>query len=185
MATEPIPEPLTNQDVDTNRAPEFRASRAQIPDNGEALNAVSPPVNPTRELMSGNASPQLNRAAEAVGTTLGRLVNQARGISVASDDSGPSWKETAQRKAEEAKAKASEAVSDIQESASATYQHIKERVGETVADVKHKTSDALLDARARAREYSYKNPLQVIAGSAAAGFLAGVVLRVWRSRRYE
>jgi len=58
-------------------------------------------------------------------------------------------------------------------------------VGETVADVKHKTSDALLDARARAREYSYNNPLQVIAGSAAAGFLAGVVLRVWRSRRYE
>lgn len=112
-------------------------------------------------------------------------MNQARGISVASDDSGPSWKETAQRKAEEAKAKASQAVSNVQESASATYQETKERVDETVADVKHKTSDALLDARQRAREYSYNNPLQVIAGSAAAGFLAGVVLRVWRSSRYE
>jgi ElaB/YqjD/DUF883 family membrane-anchored ribosome-binding protein len=135
--------------------------------------------------MPGNISPQLNRAAEAVGTTLGRLVNQARGISVASEDSSPSWKETAQRKAEEAKAKASRAVSNVQESASATYQETKERVGETVADAKQKTSHALLEARQRAREYSYNNPLQVIAGSAAAGFLAGVVLRVWRSSRYE
>jgi hypothetical protein len=183
MASEPIPEPLTNQDVDDQREPEFRAPRSQVPDNGEAANALLPSIEPSRELGPGRVNPQLNKAAEAVGTTLGRVVNQARGISAA--NAGPTWKDSAQAKVQEVKQRTSKAISDAQESASVAYQETKERLSETVGSTKETAAQTVAQARRRAREISYNYPVQVIAASVAAGFLAGVVLRVWRSSRYE
>ena len=200
MASEPIPEPLTNQDLDETHRPEFGTSHPLIPDNGEALNAASAPVNPARELMPGKTNPQLNKAAESIGATLGRLVNQAKGASNSGDQSGTSWTEraqtkaehakqrvteTVQAKAEQAKQKVSETLSDVQERASVGFQQTKERVSQTVGDAKRKSSEAMRQAQERARDISDRYPLHVIAGSVAAGFVAGVLLRVWRSSRYE
>jgi ElaB/YqjD/DUF883 family membrane-anchored ribosome-binding protein len=185
MASEPIPEPLTNQDLDEKREPKFRAPRTGVSDKGESLNAVSAPVDPARELMPVSINPQLKRAAESVGTSLGRLVNQARGISAPSNEIGPSWTETAHAKANQARQKASRALSEVQEGAAKTYQQTQERVRETIEEAKQKTSATLRQSKANARRISYEYPLQVIAGAAAAGFLAGVLLRVWRSSRYE
>jgi ElaB/YqjD/DUF883 family membrane-anchored ribosome-binding protein len=185
MASEPIPEPLTNQELDEKRESEFPASRTRIADNGETLNAVSRLVDPTRELMPSKVNPQLNKAAEAVGNTLGRLVNQARGISAANDEIVPAWAESAQTKAEHAKQKASRAISDVQEGAAKGYRQTKERMSNTLLDAKQKTTEAMQQARVRAREIAYNYPLEVIAGSVAAGFIVGALLRVWRSSRYE
>jgi len=200
MASEPIPEPLTNQDLDETHRPEFGASHPLIPDDGEALKAASAPVNPARELMPGKTNRQLNRAAESIGATLGRVVNKARAASDSGDQSGGSWTETAQTKAqyakqrvaetvqakaEQAKQKVAETLSDVQERASVGFQETKERVSQTVVDAKRKSSEAMRQAQERARDISDRYPLQVIAGSVAAGVIAGVLLRVWRSSRYE
>ncbi len=40
-------------------------------------------------------------------------------------------------------------------------------------------------ARARIRYAVENSPLQVVAGCAVVGFLAGMMVRVWRSNRYE
>jgi ElaB/YqjD/DUF883 family membrane-anchored ribosome-binding protein len=39
--------------------------------------------------------------------------------------------------------------------------------------------------RDRSRIYAHEYPLRTIAIAAGAGFLLGIVLRVWRSRGYE
>lgn len=200
MASEPIPEPLTNQDLEEKREPDFSASRPNIADNGEAINAVTSGINPARELSAPRVNPELNKAAEAVGSAIGRFVNRARQTAQGGENAGPSLVETVQVKAgearqklsdnlrvktEETKEKVSQTITSVRESAAEGFQQTKERVSETIVDVQQKTADALRQTRVRANDIAYNYPLQVIAGSVAAGFVAGVLLRLWRSSRYE
>ena len=77
---------------------------------------------------------------------------------------------------------------------------VTRRVVKTYFDVKHgvrrtwllfkgesrRRSDEMLSAMDRARlEARYHRPLRTVAVMAGGAFLAGALLRVWRSRRYE
>ena len=185
MASEPIPEPLTNQDVNDEREPEFRTARPGVADNAEALNAVAGRLDPTRELESGNTNQRLNRAAEVVGGTVGRVVNRARDVSDHSQQAVRGWKESTKDKIAEMKQDATQALDAVQQSAAVGLQQAKEKVSEGVDTARLNASDKVERARVRARYLVHEYPLQVIAASAALGLLTGIFLRIWRSSRYE
>jgi ElaB/YqjD/DUF883 family membrane-anchored ribosome-binding protein len=185
MASEPIPEPLTNQDVDDEREPEFRTSRPGIADNAEALNAVAGRLDPSRELEPGTTNPRLNRAAEAFGGTVGNVVNRVRDLSDRSEQTARGWKESTKDKVAEMKQDATQALDAVQQSASVGFQQAKEQVTEGVASAHLNATDKVHRARERARYLVHEYPLHVIAASAALGLLTGILLRIWRSNRYE
>jgi ElaB/YqjD/DUF883 family membrane-anchored ribosome-binding protein len=184
MASEPIPEPLTNQDVNGEREPKFR-TRPGVADNAEALNAVAGRLDPSRELESGNMNPRLNRAAEVVGATVGNLVNRARDLSDRSEQTVLGWKESTKDKLAEMKQDTTQTLDAVQQSASVGFQQAKEQVTEGVASARLNASDKVQRARERARYFVHEYPLHVIAASAALGLLTGILLRIWRSSRYE
>jgi ElaB/YqjD/DUF883 family membrane-anchored ribosome-binding protein len=185
MASEPIPEPLTNQDVDDEREPKFRAPRPDVVGHAEVLNAVAVRLDPNRELEPGAINPRLNRAAEAVGGTVGNVVKHVRGLSDTSEQRVRGWKESTINKVAEMKQDATQALDAVQQSAAVAFQQTKEKVTDGVDTARLNASDKVERARLRARYLVHEYPLQVIAASSALGLLTGIFLRIWRSSRYE
>jgi ElaB/YqjD/DUF883 family membrane-anchored ribosome-binding protein len=185
MASEPIPEPLTNQDVDDEREPKFRVPRPESAVPAEVLSAVAARLDPNRELEPGTINPRLNRAAEAVGGTVGNVVNRVRDLSDRSEQRVRGWKESTKDKVTEMKQDATQALDAVQQSAAVAFQQTKEKVTEGVDTARLNASDKVERARLRARYLVHEYPLQVIAASAALGLLTGIFLRIWRSSRYE
>lgn len=72
---------------------------------------------------------------------------------------------------------------DAKEQAAAAVSQAKDRTVDLYHDSRDKTARALHRARARATYIINEYPLHVIAGVAAAAFVTGVVLRIWRSNR--
>ena len=60
-----------------------------------------------------------------------------------------------------------------------------ERVQARASVIRRKTDEALRRARQQGRHLVNEHPMQVIAGIAAAAFVGGMLLRFWRSSRYE
>jgi len=82
---------------------------------------------------------------------------------------------------DQVKEKASRVAQQARNRSSALYEQAQSRMA--VARVKSRR--ALRDAQARGRYLAHEYPVQVIAGIAGAAFLTGMVLRFWRSSRYE
>ncbi len=154
MASEPIPEPLTNQNVKPEREPELRDLRG----GPELVREAVPPVPADREL------PRAPRTQEWKGAVQEKLQDA---------------KETAVR----AKEAASQAVEQAKEQASAAVSQAKDRAADLYRQSRMKTVDAVGRARSRASYILDEYPLQVIGGVAVVAFVAGVLLRVWRSSR--
>jgi ElaB/YqjD/DUF883 family membrane-anchored ribosome-binding protein len=184
MASEPIPEPLTNQDIRDERKPEFPRSGMRLGDNAEAANAVVA-IDPNRELPPGKSSPRLNRAAEGLGGTLGKVVNRARDLSNQGEQTASSVKHAAKTKLRDVKQEASETLDAVQQSASAGFRQAIEQVSESAENVRFTANHGARRARERAQHIVREYPLQVIAASAAFGLVVGVLLRIWRSSRYD
>ena len=184
MASEPIPEPLTNQDVNGEHEAKFRTGPG-VADNAEAPNAMAGRIDPTRELESGNRNQRLDRAAEVVGGTVGKVVTRARNLSDRSGETVLGWKESTKDKLAEMKEDATQTLDAVQQSAAVGFQQAKEQVTEGVASARLIASDKVQRARERARYLVHEYPLHVIAASAALGLLTGILLRIWRSSRYE
>jgi ElaB/YqjD/DUF883 family membrane-anchored ribosome-binding protein len=185
MASEPIPEPLTNQEVNEQREPEFRAAKPRLSGNGRALNAVVGRLDPNRELEAGKTNRHLNRAAELVGSRVGNAVSRARELSDQGEQKVAEWKEGTRNKLSEMKQDASETIDAVQQSAAVGFQQAKEQISEGVATARLSASEKIHQARGRARYLVHEYPLQVIAASAMLGLLTGILVRVWRSSRYE
>jgi ElaB/YqjD/DUF883 family membrane-anchored ribosome-binding protein len=185
MASEPIPEPLTNQDVDDKSEPRFGAPRSGVLYNAETLNAVAGRLDPSRELEPANINPRLKRAAEVVGATVGNVVNRARDISDRSEETVLGWKGSTKDKLAEMKQNTTQTLDAVQQSAAVGFQQAKEQVTEGVASARLNAFDKVQRARERARYLAHEYPLHVIVASAALGLLTGILLRIWRSSRYE
>lgn len=130
-------------------------------------------------------NPRLNRTAESIGSALGTAVGRMRnGLSLV------------QYRGREVTRQVSDTVSEKSGTISAT---VLERVGQ-VGDIAEDRAARLLDAagqrwnairrdsgaqieewRRRSLAYRDEYPLQAIGAFAAAGFLAGFIIRVWRS----
>lgn len=155
MASEPIPEPLTNQKVSSQEEANFPVSGRRGP---ELVGGVAPPIPAERELPR---APRQEEWKAAVHQKLEDL------------------KETASR----ANDTASRMMKDAKEQAATALSQATDRTADLYRDSRDKTAEALHRARARATYIINEYPLHVIAGVAAAAFVTGVVLRIWRSNR--
>lgn len=95
------------------------------------------------------------------------------------------WRRSAEQKLEEAKDSASEMLEQAASRTSALYADAGENLSRAYAESRYRTQKIVRQARHRAEFYADRYPLRVIAAVAAAGFVAGVLLRIWRSSRYE
>ena len=155
MASDPIPEPLSNQEIDRAREPRFSPERRLAE------------VLPRRK-----SNTRLNEAAEAIGTALGQAVNTAREASRQGSGVAEESKQAVQDKVLRAKGRTAETLDDVRDSSAQAYE-----------DVRDKTVEIIENARRRARYLADEYPLQIIATAAGLGFLAGVQLRIRRSVR--
>ncbi len=85
------------------------------------------------------------------------------------------------RQVREPKSKILDLASNIQENASAAYERIATVADATVCQARQQAADALRRARNRARYVLDEYPLHVIGAVASAAFVAGALLRIWRS----
>jgi ElaB/YqjD/DUF883 family membrane-anchored ribosome-binding protein len=75
------------------------------------------------------------------------------------------------------------ALEEAQHKTAAALTQAKDRVTNLYRESRHKTAHVFNRVRSRASYVVDEHPLQVIAGIAAAAFIAGVLLRIWRSSR--
>ncbi len=157
MATDPVPEPLTNQDL--KRETGVDLSRPELP--------------PAER----DANTRLQQAAAQTGRVAGKAVAAVREMP-RRQSSGPST-------VEEIKNRVSDAAEQARDTAAETYDRTKQQAAETYQQRRERVSGAVQRSRLRWRRIIDEYPLRVIAGAAAVGFVLGVVLRIWRSSRYE
>ena len=81
--------------------------------------------------------------------------------------------------------KASDAVNNVAAKASDAYENVAESVGRIKAEAKQGLDSMVRDIGAQLRHTREENPMMFVAIAAGVGFVAGVLLRVWRSSRYE
>ena len=95
------------------------------------------------------------------------------------------WKQVSEHQVDDVTERASQALDEIGQRVSAAYERVQTGITDAYERSKWKSEELARRARTRARLVVDKYPLQLIAGVAAAAFVAGVFLRVWRSNRYE
>ncbi len=106
---------------------------------------------------STTASPRLNEAAEAVGSAVGSAVEAVRNLP--------------------------DRVQDVKERFGVIQGRAQKQAASAAEQWKWRAKARVRSARLRTHEFAQEYPLHVIAGVAAAGFVLGFVLRIWRSRR--
>jgi ElaB/YqjD/DUF883 family membrane-anchored ribosome-binding protein len=159
MATKPLPEPLTHQEVNSERESAFPDSNTSRP---ELVNQAAPHLELDREL------PRAPRVEELKQSASQKL-----------DD----VKNAAVQAARNTRQTTSRVVNRTKEEAASAYRRTKGRLASALDETSAKTADVLEQARRSALYYKEEYPLQVIAGVAGAAFLLGVFLRIWRSNR--
>src|SRR5581483_2628407 len=115
---------------------------------------------------------RLNRVAEAVGSAAATVVNRTREVSG-----------TGRRTADTMKAGVTARIDDARQGAREIAGLVRDTVEEKYEDVKQSTSRNWDEAALRVRQLANEYPLHVIAATAALGFAAGALLRIWRSSR--
>ena len=178
-------------------------------------------MNPERQLPEGG-NHRLNRAAEQIGGTLGKVVSQARrapesarrGLHVVRDraqdvgttaanqvsSSASVLADNAQQRARAIREEAQRRGAELLDAAEVRGRRLLEKADDIAQNVAQRASELkqLIDersrelqqaarlraqqARLRAERLIQERPLHVLGGIAAAAFIAGVSLRIVRSR---
>ena len=95
------------------------------------------------------------------------------------------WKQAVGETIDDLKDRSAQTLTDVRESASEAYDEVKAKAASKLEQVKAKSADVASRARVRARSMAENYPLHILAGVAGLAFIAGVLLRIWRSNRYE
>lgn len=171
------PVSIPGQNLDTDEV----APGVNLRDAPRALPEEASPAN----------NPRLNQTAENIGSAVGSTVREMKSrfrvvkggaqesISSTTDD----LKQRAGETVEQAKQRASEVVQQASNKASEVLDSAKERASAAMDTVRAKASESMQSARNRAAYLKEEYPMQVVMGAAAAGFVLGVALRIWRSNR--
>jgi ElaB/YqjD/DUF883 family membrane-anchored ribosome-binding protein len=154
-----------------------------------------PAVDPERELPAATtrSNPRLNEAAEAIGGALGSATRQVqnvrdrftviRGGAPGRPSATEQIKETAQHKVEDIKERAGAAVEQARIQATARLEDARVSASRLAQNVRDSAAQRARMFRFRAARLTHERPLAVIGAIGAAAFVAGVFLRVGRSRR--
>ncbi len=121
----------------------------------------------------------MQEVAERIGGVLGTAVRHARGVSGRVRSGLQLVRGQVADQAEQVSEDASEAASQFAEASS----QFKQRASEKFSDWNQAARNRVSEARHRAEEIKAKYPLQVILGLAAAFFVIGFGIRLWRSTR--
>ena len=133
---------------------------------------------------------QIYQIAEQIGAMLGRAVGGVRGF----PDRVRKGIHVIKGQAREQAGSATDAASDLAQSMTERISSFRQGAAQTAAQWKEKASERsgqlnqvagqrIADARSRAMRATRENPIQIIIGLAAASFVIGVGLRLWRSNR--
>lgn len=173
------------------------AEPVSIPGQGLDSDEMAPRANPRDvppalpEEASPANNPRLNQTAESIGTAVGSTVREMKsrfrvvkgGAQESIWSTTDDLKQRAGETVEQAKQRASEAVQQASSKASEVLDNAKERASAAMDTARAKASESMQAARNRAAYLKEEYPMQVVMGAAAAGFVLGVVLRIWRSNR--
>ena len=95
------------------------------------------------------------------------------------------WRRASEQEVEDVTARASQALDEVGQRVSAVYERVQSGLTDAYERTKWKSEELARRARSRARYVVDNYPFHLIAGVAGAAFVAGILLRVWRSNRYE
>jgi len=95
------------------------------------------------------------------------------------------WRRASEQEVEDVTARASQALDEVGQRVSAAYELVQSGLTDAYERTKWKSEELARRARSRARYVVDNYPFHLIAGVAGAAFVAGILLRVWRSNRYE
>ncbi len=95
------------------------------------------------------------------------------------------WRRASEQEVEDVTARASQALDEAGQRVSAAYELVQSGLTDAYERTKWKSEELARRARSRARYVVDNYPFHLIAGVAGAAFVAGILLRVWRSNRYE
>jgi len=121
----------------------------------------------------------MQEVAERIGGVLGTAVRHARGVSVRVRSGLELVRGRVADQAAQVSEEASESASQFSEASS----QFKEKASEKFSDWNQAARNRVSQARQRAEEIKAKYPLQVMLGLAAAFFVIGFGIRLWRSNR--
>ena len=86
---------------------------------------------------------------------------------------------------QDVRAQVSRTLSTAERQLTKAYQQSKVRVIHSYEGMKHASSNLAHRARDRARIVRDEHPLKLVAALGAAALVTGILLRIWRSSRYE
>ena len=95
------------------------------------------------------------------------------------------WRRASEQEVEDVTARASQALDEVGQRVSAAYERVQSGLTDAYERTKWKSEELARRARSRARYVLDNYPLHIIAGIAGMAFVAGILVRVWRSNRYE
>ncbi len=110
-----------------------------------------------REVSERPRNQRLNETAEAIGSAVGSAVETVKHLP--------------------------DRLQEMRERFTVIRGRAQEEAVSRAADLKETAQQRAREARTRAAYYSREYPLHVIAAAAGLGFVVGIALRVWRSRR--
>jgi ElaB/YqjD/DUF883 family membrane-anchored ribosome-binding protein len=77
----------------------------------------------------------------------------------------------------------SERISSLRQEASQTAAQWREKAGQRAGELNELAGERIAEARSRAARFTSENPIQMILAFAAASFVIGFGLSLWRSNR--
>ena len=117
-----------------------------------------------------------------------RVLQLPRSVAVEEPSAGEKvaeWKEAAEETIEDLKIRGKQAASQLRSGASRAYETVRARTLAALQSGKQKSGELASRVRRRGRYVADEYPLQTIAAVAGVAFICGVLLRIWRSNRYE
>ncbi len=170
--------------------------------SGQVGRRLEPDLSAPELPKQTSVNPALNRSAEVVGRGVGTAVagvrslprqidklrsrihlvgSQSRAGAVEMIDSAAEaaaeWRDQAEEKAAELKRKAEVYTYEVADRANRRLEELQQRTQVRIGVLRRKPRLWL----AEARRWQAEKPVQFIAACAAAGFVAGIALRIWRS----
>jgi hypothetical protein len=133
---------------------------------------------------------QIYQIAGQIGSMLGKAVSGVRGI----PDRVRRGMHVVKHQAREHAGSATDAASDLAQSMSERISSVRQEAAQTAAQWRDKAGERagqfnqfagekFAEVRGRAERATREDPLRIIAGVAAASFIIGFGLRLWRSHR--
>jgi ElaB/YqjD/DUF883 family membrane-anchored ribosome-binding protein len=95
------------------------------------------------------------------------------------------WKQPAAEKIEDLKTRGAEAAKLVRSSAFRAYDSLRAQMVETLQKTRQTSGNLARSLRQRTRYAADEYPIQTLAAIAGVAVICGVLLRMWRSSRYE